>query len=122
MGPMAAVLAGIKDLMFRSRVEEVAKHLGTEITFAKDSNDVLLRALASSPTLILLDLDDARFSPVETISALRREDKTKETTIIGYLSHVNVDVAARAREAGCSETLPRSEFTARLPEILKPPE
>ena len=38
--------------------------------------------------------------------------------IVAYLSHVQTELAAAAREAGAEEVMPRSEFTANLPEIL----
>jgi hypothetical protein len=34
------------------------------------------------------------------------------------LSHVQTDLAARAREAGCDEVMPRSAFTQNLARIL----
>ena len=37
---------------------------------------------------------------------------------IGFGSHVDTDVLAAAREAGCDEVLPRSQLFRRLPELL----
>jgi hypothetical protein len=34
------------------------------------------------------------------------------------LSHVQVDLAAEARAAGCTEVMPRSKFTQHLATIL----
>jgi hypothetical protein len=38
---------------------------------------------------------------------------------VAFLSHVQTDLAAQARAAGCGEVLPRSQFTANLAEILR---
>jgi hypothetical protein len=38
---------------------------------------------------------------------------------LGFFSHVHRDLKAAAAEAGCDEVLPRSTFTAQLPEILR---
>jgi len=38
--------------------------------------------------------------------------------IVGFLSHVQTDLAEKARAAGCTEVLPRSQFTAKLADIL----
>jgi hypothetical protein len=44
----------------------------------------------------------------------------KETAVLGFLSHVQHDLKAAAAEAGCDRILPRSAFTAELPDILRP--
>jgi hypothetical protein len=38
--------------------------------------------------------------------------------MVGFLSHVQTDLAAQARAAGCSEVMPRSSFTQNLAAIL----
>jgi hypothetical protein len=37
---------------------------------------------------------------------------------VGFLSHVQIDLAEQARAAGCSEVMPRSKFTKDLATIL----
>jgi hypothetical protein len=39
--------------------------------------------------------------------------------IVAFLSHVQVELAAQARAAGCSEIMPRSAFTQNLAAILQ---
>jgi hypothetical protein len=38
--------------------------------------------------------------------------------MVGFLSHVQVDLAEQARAAGCDEVMPRSKFTRDLAQIL----
>lgn len=38
---------------------------------------------------------------------------------IGFGSHVDEELLAAAKAAGCSEVLPRSRFFARLPDLLR---
>jgi hypothetical protein len=38
--------------------------------------------------------------------------------VIGFLSHVQTSLAERAKSAGFDEVMPRSKFSANLPEIL----
>jgi CheY-like chemotaxis protein len=42
----------------------------------------------------------------------------RKITMIAFLSHVQVDLAAKARAAGCSDVMPRSKFTQNLATIL----
>jgi hypothetical protein len=38
---------------------------------------------------------------------------------LGFVSHVRTDLIQAAQQAGADEVLPRSAFTAQLPEILE---
>jgi hypothetical protein len=39
--------------------------------------------------------------------------------VMAFLSHVQVELAAMARAAGCTDVLPRSEFTKNLAALLE---
>jgi hypothetical protein len=43
---------------------------------------------------------------------------SKEVRVVGFLSHVQTELAAQAQAAGCNEVLPRSSFTQNLAAIL----
>lgn len=115
---MVQIFALIDDIFFQSKLLETAKHTGVELkTFS--SSDALLAALNSAnggaPRLIIVDLN-ARSSPVETIAAMRARDS--QIPILSFFSHVQTELAQRAREAGCAEILPRSKFTKDLAAIF----
>lgn len=109
------ILAGVIDLMFRSRIEEVARRVGRTVEVVRDPNALVERA-RSGPDLVLIDLDDAALRPIETIAAIRRE--CPDIRIVGFLSHVHRGLQQEAMAAGCTEAIARGEFTKRLPEIL----
>ena len=62
-----------------------------------------------------MDLN-ARQGALEVIEKLQAGGNP--VPVIGFLSHVQTDLAARARSAGCKQVLPRSSFTQNLSEIL----
>jgi len=115
---MSHILVGLQDLMFRSRITETAKALGVEVRFVRDLDQVVESALADPPARIILDLDNPMVRGVEAITRLRAESSTAGLPVVGYLSHVNLEVQKEAIAAGCTETLPRSQFIKRLPELL----
>ncbi len=115
---MSYILVGLQDLMFRSRITEAAKTLGVEVRFVRDPDQIVDSALADPPARIILDLDNPMVRGVEAITRLRAESSTAALPVVGYLSHVNHDVQKEAIAAGCTETLPRSQFVQRLPELL----
>ena len=111
---MGRVAALIDDLFFQMKVAETAKHLGLEFKVA--SNPEAFTALLEPPTkLVIVDLN-SRNQPVATIERLRATHK--ELRVVAFLSHVQTELAAQARAAGCQEVMPRSAFTQNLAAIL----
>jgi CheY-like chemotaxis protein len=111
---MGRVVALIDDLFFQMKMAETAKHLGVEFKVA--ANPEALRDLLGAPTrLLIVDLN-ARSQPVATIEHIRATEK--KMPIVAFLSHVQVELAAQAKAAGCSEVMPRSMFTQNLASIL----
>ena len=112
---MGRVAALIDDLFFQLKVAETAKQLGIEFKVA--SNPDALFTLLEPPTkLVIVDLN-SRNQPVATIERLRATQK--ELRVVAFLSHVQTELAAQARAAGCLEEMPRSVFTQNLAAILQ---
>lgn len=111
---MARVVALLDDLMFQMKVAETAKLLGLELKVAANG-DALMNLLDPAPRLVIVDLN-ARSQPVAAIERLRAQ--SKDLRVVGFLSHIQRDLAAQAQAAGCSEVLPRSAFTQNLATIL----
>lgn len=61
-----------------------------------------------------MDLN-AEFDAVREIEKLKA---SQSVPIIGFFSHVQVDLKRGAEQAGAQEVLPRSVFTERLADIL----
>jgi len=113
---MGRVAALMDDLFFQMKIAETAKHLGLEFKVA--GNAEALAALLDPPTkLVIVDLN-SRNHPVATIERLRATHK--ELRVVAFLSHVQTELAAQARAAGCQEVMPRSLFTQNLAAILQP--
>jgi len=111
---VAQVLALIDDIFFQSKLTETARHLGVEVRTCA-SPDALDAAIAQSPpNLVIVDLN-AHADPLDAIERVRLSG---EIPVIGFLSHLQTDLAERARAAGCREVMPRSKFTQNLATIL----
>jgi DNA-binding NarL/FixJ family response regulator len=111
---MGRIVALMDDLFFQMKVAETAKHLGLELKVAT-TGDALLGLLEPAPKLVIVDLN-ARSQPVAAIERVRAAQK--DLRVVGFLSHVQRDLAARAQAAGCDEVMPRSAFTENLAAIL----
>lgn len=112
---MAQVLALVDDLFFQAKLLETAKQLGVELR-AYTTPDALLAEIArDAPRLVVVDLN-ARNDPIGAVERLKAN--RQDIPMLGFLSHVQVDLAERARAAGCSDVIPRSKFTRDLATIL----
>ena len=112
---MGRAVALMDDLFFQMKVAETAKQLGVEFKVAT-TGEALLGMLDPPTKLVIIDLN-ARSSPVATIERLRATQK--ELRVVAFLSHVQAELAAMARAAGCTDILPRSLFTRNLAVILE---
>ena len=111
---MGRVVALMDDLFFQMKLAETAKQLGVEVKVAANG-EALMGLLASAPKLVIVDLN-ARNQPIDAIEKLRQTHK--DVCVVGFLSHVQTELAAQAKAAGCDEVLPRSSFTQNLAAIL----
>lgn len=111
---MGRVVAFMDDLFFQMKVAETAKQLGLELKVATNA-DALAGLLDPAPKLVIVDLN-ARSQPIAAIERLRATQK--DLRVIGFLSHVQRELAAQAQSAGCNEVMPRSAFTQNLATIL----
>ena len=112
------VLAAVEDLLFRSKISETAQAVGVEAAFPRSPKKLLDELRASPPDLLVLDLNSSRFEPLELLRIVESDDALREVSTVGFLSHVQGDLALAAREAGCDRVMARSAFVENLPRII----
>jgi DNA-binding NarL/FixJ family response regulator len=112
------ILCVVDDLMFASKISAAAKAVQAAVSFERAPANVLPRVRTERPALVIFDLSSSRLQPIETIAAIKQDADVSTTRTLGYVSHVQADVIAAARAAGCDEVLARSAFSAKLGDIL----
>jgi DNA-binding NarL/FixJ family response regulator len=113
----AHVLALVRDLVLRSRIEAAAEAAGVEVAFAATYDRLRDLATKAPITAVFADLSDPGFDPEATARTLAAA--CPHANLVGFASHVDLKPLAAARAAGFTQTLSRSEFVARLPNLLK---
>jgi len=112
----------IEDLFFNAKITETARKLGVKVAFVKNDKDAIAELTsheeADRPGLIVFDLNNANVKPLTLIPKLKAKLK-KSTSIIGFLSHLQGDLKAKAVEAGCDTVMPRAAFSQNLPNLLR---
>ena len=112
------VLAAVEDLLFRSKISETADVVGVEAAFPRNPKKLLEALRASPPDLLVLDLNSARFEPLELLRIVNSDSALQDVRTVGFLSHVQGDLAMAARESGCDRVMARSAFVENLPRVL----
>jgi hypothetical protein len=112
----------IEDLFFNAKITETARKLGVKVAFVKNDKDAIAELTsgeeADRPGLIVFDLNNANVKPLTLIPKLKAKLK-KSTSVIGFLSHLQGDLKAKAVEAGCDTVMPRAAFSQNLPNLLR---
>src|SRR5271154_6587314 len=112
---MAQVVVLVDDLFFQAKIVETAKHLGVELCTCTTPDALAVEIAKDVPRLVIVDLN-ARTNPLEAAERVRASGR--EIPMVAFLSHVQLDLAARAQAAGFPEIMPRSKFTQNLATIL----
>lgn len=112
---MANVLALVDDLFFQAKIVETARHLVVDLRICTTPDALLAEISKATPKLVVVDLN-SRNQPLEAIQRMRAA--APDVPLVGFLSHVQTELAAQARAAGCREVMPRSKFTNDLATIL----
>ncbi len=99
---MTRVVAYVPDLMDRSKVAAAG-----DCIFVSRPAD--LAALCPQADVVVVDL--TKPGVVDVLPDL-------DARIIGFANHTSRDVMDAARAAGCEQVLPRSDFFARIDELL----
>ena len=91
------VIACVEDLFFRSKIEATARHLNAPIRFV-GAKELPAACAKGDPAAVLLELSSA--DSLASVRALRQGKATAGVLVIGFLSHVDQELARRRRGGG----------------------
>jgi DNA-binding NarL/FixJ family response regulator len=112
------ILAVVEDLIFLSKIRQTAQVVGVEV-LAVELRQIQEQVVKSPDSTVIFDLNYRSGSAVEVIRALKADATTRPIKLVGFLSHIQADLAAAAREAGCDVVMARSAFSQQLPQLLR---
>lgn len=108
----------VDDIFFLAKIRETAKTIG--VTVVTGHSRLGTAGIAeANPQAIFVDLNSRNLAPIELIRALKADSATNSIRIIGFVSHVEEELIADARAAGCDAVMARSAFTQQLPNLLR---
>lgn len=107
------ILVAVRDLLFRSKIQAAAERLGVPVRFAP--RGVALSEAAREPGegTVIVDLGEPGI-----LDEVRRVKRDPGVRVLGFLGHLEADLARAAGDAGVDEVLSRGQFVQRLDGIL----
>jgi CheY-like chemotaxis protein len=107
----------VDDMFFMSKINAAVTHAGRRIERIK-SREQLERLAANPPSLLIVDLNSDRISPIEAIEFLKSTPSLAAVPIVGFVSHVQTELIRNAQAAGCDYVVPRSAFNQFIDDIV----
>jgi CheY-like chemotaxis protein len=104
------------DLLFGSKVQgalELAGHTVNRFATAER-----LRVAAQFHELVIFDLTAEGIDGPDTLHSLREHGELEDVPTLGYYSHVDAEMRARALEAGFTRVVPRSRMARESPVLV----
>ena len=112
------VLMVVYDLFFRQKVEEGLLAAGYRVEAAMGPRKMREKIDRELPLCLVMDLEITSMDAVEAIRELKADPATRDVPVIGYCSHVNLDLRSAALAAGCDRVAARSEISSKLDRLV----
>src|SRR6266496_1945478 len=115
------ITAFVDDMFFAAKIRTTAEALKVEIIFPRNSDVLMTKLDGQKPDLILVDLHNQKADPIEFACQLKAKKEFAGVRLLGFFSHVQIDLRQAALEAGYDQVIPRSVFSRDLAQILSGP-
>lgn len=112
------VISVVDDMFFVSKIRATGKALGLIVKFPRTLAAFRDIINDETPDLILIDLHNSKVDAIALAEELKSNEAFNGIPLLGFYSHVEVDLQRQATAAGFDEVLPRSLFARDLAQIL----
>lgn len=114
---MTDAVAVVTDLIFSTKIVGTARALGIDAQAVATAGALEKQLAEGGVRLVMVDMS----LPVDVaVRSLRQgADHPTTPTMLAFFSHVQSELVATAEAAGATVTMPRSKFSAELPDILQ---
>lgn len=112
------ILVVVEDLIFLSKIQDTARLLGVPVE-PVEPRKVEERTAEGPVSAVIVDLNHHSGVTVNVVRAIKTNPSTRHVYVLGFLSHVQANLAAAGREAGCDRIIARSAMAEQLPQLLE---
>ena len=113
------ILVGVTDIFFYTKVRDALMSKGYRIERARTQQDIADKASATSPSAVILNMNDETLNAFQALETLKADMRLKGIPILAFANHEEVDTFNRARALGVTKIVSRNEFSARLKDLVE---
>ena len=113
------ILVAVTDIFFYTKVRDALMAKGYKIERARTQQDIAEKALATTPSAFILNMNDERLDAFQALETLKADTGMKTLPILAFANHEEVDTFNRARALGVTKIVSRNEFSSRLKELVE---
>ena len=106
------------DLFFSSRIENAAKALGAKLTKVRKLEELRGRIERTPPGLVIMDLASKTIDAERAFAEIRSSAGGGGIFCVGYLPHVERELAEGFRKRGVDMVIARSKFSREMRDII----
>lgn len=115
------LLAIADDLMVRSRIDAASEVAGVEVRYVASYADVQAAVGDATPRAVLVGMAATRRPWPDIVRQIRAEPSTAGLYVLAFGPHMNLELRAKALEAGADRVVANSAFMRLLPTLLATP-
>ncbi len=112
------IIVAVDDMFFAAKILSAAQSVGRQVERVKTEAQ-LVESVSNQPVaLVIIDLNSLLWNALEVIASFKSQPTLSAIPILGFLSHVQIDLKRNAEQMGCDYVMARSSFSQTLSEIL----
>lgn len=112
------IIVAVDDMFFAAKILGTAESVGRQVERVKTHTQLAESAASGPVSLLIIDLHSTQLHALEVIETFKADADLAAIPVLGFLSHVQVELKHKAEALGCDYVMPRSAFSQMLPEIL----
>lgn len=109
----------VDDMFFSSKIENTAKDLDISVIRVKNLDDLLNKIEGKTLDLVIIDLASRKIDSEKVFAELKNSKKHGKVFCIGYLPHVERELADKFKQKGVDLVIPRSKFSQEMSMTIK---
>ena len=113
------ILVAVTDIFFYTKVRDALMLKGYKIERARTQQDIAEKALTTTPSAFILNMNDERLDAFQALESLKADVGLKNIPILAFANHEEVDTFNRARAMGVTKIVSRNEFSSRLKDLVE---
>ncbi len=115
-GPTGLLLS--RDLIFTTKVRGTAEALEYRLLVAGNQSLAVSLIETWHPQVVFIDLTAGEMAAPTALIAYQKL-AGPDVWFVAFGPHVDADALAAAKSAGCQVVMPRSKFSAELPDLMR---